>query len=232
MNAKMDNAGLPTGIAATILRALNRSLLVAVAASVAALWFTPSARAEPATPAAVANAVQSTNLQRTQISREYLIKAAILYNLAKFATWPDTAFSAADAPLRICILGHDPFGPALESLHGKRIGARKLAITAFAEVEYAAACHVLFVSASEEHRLAEILDAVSRRPVLTVADFNHFASAGGIVGLTEVDDRSRLEVNIDAAGQAGVKLSSKLLRLAVTVDTQTAHINVMPKNDP
>ena len=231
MYAKMDNAGLPTGIAATILRALNRSLLVAVAASVAALWFTPSARAEPATPAAVANAVQSTNLQRTQISREYLIKAAILYNLAKFATWPDTAFSAADAPLRICILGHDPFGPALESLHGKRIGARKLAITAFAEVEYAAACHVLFVSASEE-RLAEILDAVSRRPVLTVADFNHFASAGGIVGLTEVDDRSRLEVNIDAAGQAGVKLSSKLLRLAVTVDTQTAHINVMPKNDP
>ncbi len=232
MYAQTDNAGLPRGIVATILRALNSSLLVVIAASAVAFWLAPAAHADSVTPVAVTNTVQSTNSERAQISREYLIKAAILYNLAKFATWPDTAFSAADAPLRICILGHDPFGPALESLHGKRIGVRKLAIAAFEEVEYAAACHVLFVSASEEQRLAEILDAVSRRPVLTVADFSHFASAGGIVGLTEVDDRSRLEVNIDAAGQAGVKLSSKLLRLAVTVDTQTAQSNVTPKNDP
>ena len=112
----------------------------------------------------------------------------------------------------------------MESLRGKQIGRRNLVITGIAELENAAACHVLFVSASEEDRLVPILDAVSGLPVLTVADIDKFASAGGIVGLTEVDDRSRLEVNIGAANRAGVKLSSKLLRLAETVDSQAARL--------
>jgi len=93
-----------------------------------------------------------------------------------------------------------------------------------ADVEDAAACHILFVSASEKDRLAEILNAVETLPILTVADMGEFASSGGIVALKEVKDRSRLEINVGAADKAGVKLSSKLLRLADTVSTQTAQV--------
>ena len=222
MAARLDIVSLPIAIAAITARARYRLLRGLLAAGMFALLSGSGVYGEPATPTAVATAVPIDNSSPERISREYLIKAAILYNLAQFATWPDSAFSTPDAPLRVCILGHDPFGSALDSLRGKQIGLRKLAIAVLTDVEYATACHVLFVSASEEPRLAEILDAVSSQPVLTVADFEHFATAGGIVGLTEVDDRSRLEVNVGAAGQAGLKLSSKLLRLAETVDSQTA----------
>ncbi|MDH3738305.1 MAG: YfiR family protein, partial [Alphaproteobacteria bacterium] len=183
------------------------------------------ALADPIGPASAKTAGPSSEARQEQLTREYLIKAAILYNVAKFASWPDSAFNSADEPVHLCVLGRNPFGAALETLRGKRVGSRKLAVSAIAEVEYAAACHVLFVSASEQQRVAEILAAVSSHPILTVADFDRFATEGGIVGLTEVDDRARLQVNVDAAGQAGVRLSSKLLRLADTVETQTAQMN-------
>ena len=232
MIVRTENAGLPLEIATTLVGALLRYLRMVLAATIVAVWAVPSVRAEPAVPAALTSAAYSANRDRERISREYLIKAAILFNLAKFATWPDSAFNNADTPLRLCILGRDPFGPALESLQGKQIGLRNLVTTTIAEVKYAAACHVLFVSASEKDRLALILDALSELPVLTIADIAEFAVAGGIVGLSEADDRSVLEVNIGAANQAGLKLSSKLLRLVETVDTQAAQAGVAPENDP
>ncbi len=225
MYVRTAHFNLPLEIAMTVVCALLRYILVVLAAAVVAVWAAPGARADPA---AITSAAYSADRDRERLSREYLIKAAILFNLAKFATWPDSAFGTADAPVRICVLGRDPFGAALESLRDKQIGRRNLVITGIAELENAAACHVLFVSASEEDRLVPILDAVSGLPVLTVADIDKFASAGGIVGLTEVDDRSRLEVNIGAANRAGVKLSSKLLRLAETVDSQAARATVAP----
>jgi hypothetical protein len=169
----------------------------------------PATRGEDQTPAA-------------KINREYLIKAAILFNFAKFASWPETSFSYAGAPLRICVLGEDPFGAALDSLHGKQVRNRPLAIARINAVEEAPQCHILFVSASEEARIPTILDYVSRLPILTVADMGRFANSGGIIALKEVDNRSRIEINIGAAEQAGVKLSSKLLRLADMVSTQAA----------
>lgn len=157
-----------------------------------------------------------------RFNREYLIKAAILYNFAKFASWPESVFSHPGAPLRICVLGEDPFGAALDSLHGKQVRNRPLAISRVGAVEEAPQCHILFVSASEETRLPTILDYVGRLPILTVADMGRFTNSGGIIALKEVDNRSRIEINIGAAEQAGVKLSSKLLRLADMVSTQAA----------
>ncbi|NNE84227.1 MAG: YfiR family protein [Alphaproteobacteria bacterium] len=227
MGARSDIAGRPIKDAISVAPILKRLVFVTLAVLVIILSSISTARADSVIPVAVAPSTDEA--ARERVSREYLIKAAILYNLAKFATWPETAFTGADAPVRLCVLGRDPFGAALQSLRGKRVGQRQLAITMSTDVDNAPACHILFVSGSEEPHLGEILDTVSRLPILTVADFEHFATAGGIIGLTEVEDRSRLEVNVDAAGLAGVRLSSKLLRLAVTVDTQTAQINAVPE---
>lgn len=157
-----------------------------------------------------------------QVSREYLIKAALLYNFAKFATWPAEAFRDARAPLRVCILGADPFGVALESIDGKRIRNRRLVTARIDEVGGAERCHVLFVSASERDRLTSILESIREQPILTVADMPWFARFGGIIALKVVQDRSRFEINIDAANDVGLSLSSRLLRLADIVRRQTA----------
>ena len=221
-------------ITAAISASLRSLAFAGLAGGMIVLAAAPAARADSATTPTVAKdsatlaqeaSIPPASFDEEQtpaeISREYLIKSAILYNFAKFTSWPETAFSNAGAPLRVCVLGDDPFGAALDTLHGKTVRKRPLAVTRIADVHGAPQCHILFVSASEEARLAKILDYVGEMPILTVADFSRFASAGGIIALKEVDNRSRIEVNLTAAKQAGLKLSSKLLRLADTTDTQT-----------
>ena len=218
-------------IAYNTIGASRRFALAAVAASVIALTPAAYAQSAGAPSTSIARIAPSSADVNTpaKISREYLIKAAILYNLAKFTAWPEDAFSTANAPVRICILGDDPFGPALESLHGKEIGGRPLVTASISNTDAAAACHIMFISGSEQGQLEAILKAVAGLPVLTVADMGEFATAGGIVGIAKAEGRSQIKVNIGAADQAGVKLSSKLLRLAATVGSQTAHIPAVSK---
>jgi hypothetical protein len=66
---------------------------------------------------------------QTKSANEYQVKAAFLYNFAKFIDWPPSAFSDAKEPLEICVYGHDPFGTALEdTLLGKAIGDRRVGL--------------------------------------------------------------------------------------------------------
>ncbi len=146
-------------------------------------------------------------------SREYLLKAAFLYNFAKFTTWPTEAFSDPQKPLCLCILGEDPFGAAMESIEGKRIKERPLVAIRIDQVSDAEGCHIIFISTSEEERLRAILDDLRDRPILTIADMPNFARAGGIISLKTVEDRIRFDINVDVANAADLKLSSKLLRL-------------------
>ncbi len=146
-------------------------------------------------------------------SREYLLKAPFLYNFAKFTTWPTEAFSGPQKPFRLCILGEDPFGAAMESIEGKSIKQRPLAVFRIAQVSDAERCHILFVSTSEEERLRAILDDLHERPILTISDMPNFAWAGGIINLKTVEDQIRFDINVDAANAADLRLSSKLLRL-------------------
>jgi hypothetical protein len=148
-------------------------------------------------------------------SREYRIKAAFIYNFAKFTHWPDSSFPDVTAPLEFCVFGEDPFGGALNSIAGKTIRGRKVAVRRVASVEDGAGCHLLFISASELPRLGVILEALTGRPVLTVADMPDFARVGGIISLkTNEQDRLRFEINTGIAKRAGLRISSKLLSLA------------------
>ncbi len=148
-------------------------------------------------------------------SREYRIKAAFIYNFAKFTRWPAGSFSDSEAPLDICIYGEDPFGGALDTVAGNIIRGRKVAVRRIAAIEASDGCHLLFISDSEAERLTGILAALNDRPVLTVADMPDFARAGGIINLqTSEEDKVRFEINTGIAKRAGLKFSSKLLNLA------------------
>lgn len=147
---------------------------------------------------------------------EYLIKAAYLYKFALFTDWPESAFADAIAPLRVCVLGKDPFGPTLETIVGRKVGDRQVVTSHYAGVEGAERCHVLFISRSEKKRLAGILGYLQKRPVLVIADTPNFIQAGGIINLTIVEKKIRFEINARMAERAGLKLSSKLLRMAET----------------
>ena len=182
-------------------RQTARALALATAVGLAV----PSLAALPASQTAVA----------ADVSREYLIKAAFLYNFAKFTRWPENSFVDSAAPVEVCVFGQDPFGTALDSITGKTIRGRPVAVRRIASVDDVTTCHLLFISESEATRLAPILQTLSGRPVLTVADMPNFARDGGIINLkTNNDDKGRFEINVATAKRAGLKFSSKLLSLA------------------
>lgn len=148
---------------------------------------------------------------------EYMVKAAFLYNFAKFTQWPEGTFPEG-APLSVCVFGQDPFGEALQSIVGKSIRGREITVQTVTSVEAGAACHLLFISESEQERLDAILKALVGKPVLTIADFPDFARSGGIIRLkTNKEKKIRFVINIGTAKRAGLQLSSKLLNLAEIV---------------
>jgi hypothetical protein len=149
---------------------------------------------------------------------EYDLKAAFLFNFAKFIDWPPGSFTSPETPFTICILGRDPFGHALDdTLQGKLIRDRTLAVRRLKDRTEARSCQMVFVSSTESAHLAEILESLRGTNVLIVGETNGFAAAGGIIELTLEDNRVRFAINVDAAGRAGLTFSSKLLALAKLV---------------
>jgi hypothetical protein len=147
-------------------------------------------------------------------SPEYEVKAAFLLNFAKFVEWPTEAFRSSPA-LRLCVLGDDPFGAALErTVAGKRIGDRPIEVARHDAESDAADCHVVFLSASEAHTLPRVLAALGGRGILTVGDRPEFVDDGTVIGFRVEGDRVRFDINADAADRAGLRVSSQLLKLA------------------
>jgi hypothetical protein len=142
---------------------------------------------------------------------EYQVKAAMLYNVAKFVEWQG---AKTDTPMQVCILGNNPFGAALYSLRGKVVHGRQLNVRQVSRPAEIGACQILYISSSERRSLPSIIGDRGLPGVLTVSDMDRFASGGGVVGFVEVDGKIRLEVNLEAAQQANLKISSQLLKLA------------------
>ena len=145
------------------------------------------------------------------------VQAAYLYNFGKFVTWQGKPEDDSES-MEICVLGKSPFGGVLdetisgESINGKKIIGRKLD-----SIQDGPECKILFVSSSEQKRLRVILPTARRLGMLTVSDIPHFAQLGGVIEFVSQDDRIRFEVNLEAAGQSHLILSSQLLKVASKV---------------
>jgi len=149
---------------------------------------------------------------------EYQVKAAFLFNFAKFVEWPPNSFSDASAPLRICVFGQDPFGQELRDItNEKTVNGRKLEVSNVADLQQARKCQILFISSSEKKRTQQMLTGLSGMGVLTVGDTKGFAEQGGMINFVLENDRVQFEVSRKAAEQAGLKISSKLLSVAKLV---------------
>lgn len=131
--------------------------------------------------------------------------------------WNHT-FENVDSPLTYCTIGEDAFRGALDySVKGKRVGDRELRVRHLKEREQVEGCQVLFIRTAQRVRQAEQLTNASGRPVLTVGETEHFARDGGIIGFCLEEQKVRFEINLNAAEQAQLKISAKLLSLAKTV---------------
>ena len=147
---------------------------------------------------------------------EYQVKAAFLFNFAKFVGWPAHKFSQPDSPLIIGLIGSDPFGGLLEEqVQDQRINDRTVMVRHVESMPELRKCHIIFICRSEVSRLGAILSEVRSDNVLTVGESDNFLGRGGMINFVMVGNAVHFQINDAAARRAGLKISSKLQPLAL-----------------
>ena len=149
---------------------------------------------------------------------EYQVKAAFLYNFAKFVKWPESALPESSTSFTVCVLGDHGSAPAIEETIGdKTLRDKRIIVKRVASAEAARSCQILFASGSDGSDPAKIAGALAGASVLTVGEVEHFAERGGIVNFKTEDNKVRFEINSDGAKRANLDVSSQLLKLAIIV---------------
>jgi hypothetical protein len=149
---------------------------------------------------------------------EYQVKALFLMNFTKYVDWPVNAFAGTNTPVTIGIYGSNNFGDELQkAVAGRNVNGRSLVLRQIDSLEAAGQCQILFISNSEKKNLAAILARIKTLPVLSVGETEQFTDQGGVVNFVKKDGKIRLEINLLAANEAKLHISSKLLSVADVV---------------
>jgi hypothetical protein len=149
---------------------------------------------------------------------EYKVKAAYLYNFARFVEWPKSAFASSDAPLIVGIIGSDPFGESLdETFREKAIQGRSVQILRLVNDSGLEKVNLLFIGKSEKDRVAAILAKVEGVPVLTVSELDDFTKVGGMIQLRVTDQQVAFDLNQRATKKVGLIPSVQMIKIAKNV---------------
>lgn len=151
---------------------------------------------------------------RTHAASELEVKAAFLYNTAKFVDWPTNAFPSDSAPLRVAVFGDDEFMVKLSALLAdKKAHGRPFEVKKITNPQEAKNFHMVFIAAAESKRALLVLDAVKKSPVLTIGESDEFLDYGGMIMIYFEDAQLRFEINAEPAEKVKLAISSLLLRL-------------------
>jgi YfiR/HmsC-like len=142
------------------------------------------------------------------------VKAAFLYNFAKFVEWPPEATSGT-ATINVGVWGSDPLGDALRAVvRDKTVNGRGFTVKRPAGMDDLGGLHMLFIGDGEKARVPDILKRIDGLSVLTVSDIDRFCDLGGTITLFVEESHIRFDVRLDTAQRSRLRLSSKLLNLA------------------
>jgi hypothetical protein len=147
---------------------------------------------------------------------ETRIKAAFIYNFARFIEWPGRSGAG---PVRIGILGHGELASPLEEvIRGKTANGRSIEVTHIGAATDMDCCEILVIEHSESKHVAEIVQSLAGKPVLTVCDGGNCVRDGVMVVFQIVEESVRFQINQQAAEHAGLKISSQLLKVAIPAE--------------
>jgi hypothetical protein len=153
------------------------------------------------------------------VAPEYAVKAAILYKITKFVSWPAAAFEESEDYLSICVFDGSPFDEAIAALDGRSVRNRTIRIVTLDDSgEPPPRCQVLFVSRTDEKRAGKFLNSTSGQPILTVGEGETFVRRGGIVSLQVEQSRVSFSINVEESQRAGLDISAQLLQLAKIIE--------------
>lgn len=144
---------------------------------------------------------------------ERSVRAAFVYSLTKYVTWP-----AADHELNICVLGGGATGPALKLVvDGKVSQGRTIHVLLEPSTSSLHHCDIIYWTDAATFRAPSILEKTRATSPLTVGENDRFVHDGGMIGFVRSGDSIQIEVNLDSVKAGGFKVSSRLLDLALIV---------------
>lgn len=146
---------------------------------------------------------------------EARLKAAVIYNLAKYVNWPSEA--VAQGQIMLCAYGKDEAEQALDEVDGRQAQGMVVHVRKLRSLDDIKSCHVLYLAASEHRAADSFARAAANLPLLTVSERDAFAESGGMIGLVTVEERLRFDINLAAAQKNRLNISSNLLKLARNV---------------
>ncbi len=151
--------------------------------------------------------------------QEEQLKAVFLYNLTHFVHWPKEALDEKRGGFDIGVLADPSFVDALtvilksEDKKGLPIRVSTLDDSGLLLGKYA----VIYIDQNSLADWEELKSLIDGLPVLTVSDSSDFTARGGMVSLVRDKNNIRIEVNYSLVTEAGLQMSSKLLKLAKIV---------------
>ncbi len=158
--------------------------------------------------------MSSSLSQSMETMEEYDVKTALILNLVLLTEWPAEAFNKPDAPINLCVIGDNIVQEAFMQISEKKIGPRGLNIVDITRSRKIVPCHIIFLGNQDRIRLSQIHAATAGKPILTIDDINHLTTFKSIVNLQKGDDKIELNINLNLAEQARLKISSRVLKLA------------------
>jgi hypothetical protein len=149
---------------------------------------------------------------------EYQVKAAFLFDFAKFVDWPTGVLTAGDPSLTLCIFKDEPSRIEFQStIEGKNLGSRVFHVRLISQLQEIQGCNILFLSRDQTRHQTVILQGLRGLGILTVGETPSFLSDGWIIRFHLVEDKIRFDINLEAAEAAHIRISSRLLLLATSV---------------
>ena len=167
--------------------------------------------------------IGSARAEDLQSLSETQIKAGFVFNFTRFVEWPGSAFATSTSPFMVCVVGAAPLAELLtKTSAGKAVDGRPLTVKSMKPTDDLRVCHVLYLGATGERQEIRALEILKDSSVLTVSEIHGFALAGGMIGFVVQENKVKLEINLEAATHAGLKVSSKLIAVSRLVSRSSA----------
>jgi len=145
---------------------------------------------------------------------EYRVKAALVLNFARFTEWPVSTINIdSKQSIHFCVIGNSEVEEAFAEIDNKSVGEWHVEIRNIDDLPELKNCHLVYVGYSEKRRLPEVFAAIEDQPVLTIGEMDEFTSLGGMINLVIQERKIGFQVNLDAANNANLRISARVLKL-------------------
>jgi hypothetical protein len=161
-------------------------------------------------------AMTAVQVQAAGQAQERQIKAAYIYNFAKFTSWPTAAF-ADQGTLNLCIAGQDRLSGDIRQLQGKHAKGKRINVQQLSGSTVPDSCQMLYVASSKRGNFQGLMNDIKGKPVLTISEISRFSRSGGVIELYVYRGKVRFMINQTVARRSGLSISSRLLKLAKVV---------------